>query len=92
MHTPVNPNSDIPGPIAHALLKSNGATETPRDDVDFTGSTRLSRAMENVPAVRTDKVAKAKALVADPSYPSEATLSRVADVLTDHVEQPERLV
>lgn len=86
----VNPSSDIPGPIGPRPLKGKAAPEIPRDDVDFAGSTGLARALEDIPAVRADKVAKAKALVTDPSYPNEAALSRVAGVLADHINSPDQ--
>ena len=85
----VNPNSDIQGPIGATPMKSKGKTATPQDNVDLAGSTELARALENVPVVRADKVAKAKALVEDSSYPNETALSRVAGVLANHIRTPE---
>lgn len=86
----VNPHGETAGPIRPTPLRSKGAPEEPRDAVDFTGPVALARVRENVPTMRADKVAKAKALVAGPAYPNETTLRRVAGVLADHIEQPER--
>lgn len=37
--------------------------------------------LKNIPEIRMDKVALAKKLIADPNYPSEAVLDKVADAL-----------
>ena len=37
--------------------------------------------LKNIPEVRMDKVALAKKLIADPNYPSDAVLDKVADAL-----------
>ena len=37
--------------------------------------------LKNIPEIRVDKVALAKKLIADPNYPSEAVLDKVADAL-----------
>jgi hypothetical protein len=81
----VNPNNNVPGPIGVPRVKSNALTATPQDKTVPAGSADLARALRNVPAVRAVKVAQAKALVQDPSYPNEAALRRVADVLADHL-------
>jgi hypothetical protein len=81
----VNPNDNVPGPIGVPRVKSNAPTETPRDKAVLAGSAELARSLKNVPAVRACKVAQAKALIQDPSYPNEAALRRVAGVLADHL-------
>ena len=45
--------------------------------------------MEKIPLVRSDKVAMAKQLVQNPNYPDDATLRKVADVVTDHLKPEE---
>ena len=37
--------------------------------------------LKNIPEVRMDKVALAKKLIADPNYPNDAVLEKVADAL-----------
>jgi hypothetical protein len=49
----------------------------------------LQRALESVPVIRPEKVAAAKALVEDPSYPGEDTLGRVAGLLAEHMKPQE---
>jgi hypothetical protein len=48
------------------------------DRVSLTNSSALDQALGSSPASRPDMVERAKALIADPSYPSSDTLSAVA--------------
>jgi hypothetical protein len=48
---------------------------------DLTASERLNQALANTTEVRADQVARAKALVADPNYPSEKQMSKIAGLL-----------
>lgn len=41
----------------------------------------LSMALSEVPDVRAEMVARGKALIADPNYPSKAQLRKVAEVI-----------
>lgn len=72
--------------------KTAGVTEMPKpatvtkprlepDKVDLKATEKLNRALEQAADVRTDKVARAKALVAEPGYPSKEVMSQVARVL-----------
>jgi hypothetical protein len=47
----------------------------------FEESRRLNQALTDTPEVRADQVARAKALVADPNYPSKEQLDRIAGLL-----------
>jgi hypothetical protein len=82
----VNPNCDVPGPIGVPPVKGQAQAAAQPDKADLARSAELGRALENVPVARADKVAKAKTLIQDPSYPNEATLRQVADVLADHLK------
>lgn len=55
----------------------------------MTSSNNLKHALEQTPTVRADKVAAAKALLADGSYPSDALLGKVADLLAEHLQAAE---
>ena len=57
-----------------------------RDNMSLAGTEALDKAMQSTPAVRPEKVARAKALLADPAYPSAAVLNRVTDLLTQHLQ------
>lgn len=56
-----------------------------QDNVSLNSMDELKKSLNEAPAVRADKVAKAKALVADSSYPSDSTLSQVAGLLADNL-------
>jgi hypothetical protein len=48
------------------------------DRVSLTNSSALEQALGSSPASRPDMVERAKALIADPNYPSSETLSAVS--------------
>ncbi len=48
------------------------------DRVSLTNSSALEQALGNSPASRPEMVERAKALIADPNYPSADTLSAVS--------------
>jgi hypothetical protein len=55
------------------------------DTVALSDSAKLTRALKQLPEVRAEKVTRAKVLVQDPSYPSEAILRKVSGILADHI-------
>ena len=65
---PARPNVRQPGPSG--------------DEASFSSINNLKSALAQVPDVRADKVAQAKSLLEDPSYPNNAVLGRVAHALT----------
>ena len=83
-----NRYSGITDVSARANAKSAGAQQ---DAVSVGDTQFLQRSLQNQSDVRADKVAAAKALVADNSYPQDAVLGRVADILSKNlkVEQAE---
>jgi hypothetical protein len=58
--------------------RSAPAPNMPTDRVSLTNSSALEQALDSSPASRPDMVERAKALIADPNYPSSATLSAVS--------------
>ena len=48
------------------------------DRVSLTNSSALEQALDSAPASRPEMVDRAKALIADPNYPSSAVLSAVS--------------
>jgi hypothetical protein len=65
----------------------NGAATPPRstpaptmlsDRVSLTNSSALDQSLANSPASRPEMVERAKALIADPNYPSSETLSALS--------------
>ena len=55
---------------------------------DFELTNRLNATLTNTPETRADKVARAKELLADPTYPSQEQLGGVADVLANEWSKP----
>ncbi len=58
--------------------RSAPAPNMASDRVSLTNSSALEHALDNTPASRPDMVERAKSLIADPNYPSSATLSAVS--------------
>lgn len=52
----------------------------------FEESLQLNEALANTPEVRAEKMARARALVADPNYPSRAQIKQVARLLAANWE------
>jgi len=60
------------------------ATPAARDTVSFSTSASLTAQLSNISTVRPEQVARAKALVADTSYPPDYVLNRIAVLLAIH--------
>jgi|GEM_PF-3678040 hypothetical protein len=50
----------------------------------------LTDALQAIPASRDEVVPRARKLVRDPRYPSEATLNQIAQLFLSHLELDER--
>jgi hypothetical protein len=59
-------------------LRSTPATTMLSDHVSLTNSSALEQALANSPASRPELVERARAMIADPNYPSSDTLSAVS--------------
>ena len=57
------------------------------DQLSVSGSEGLVQSLRQEADVRPDKVAEARDKIADPSYPSEAMLSRIAGLLARNISQ-----
>ena len=51
----------------------------------FGSSSALEEALQNLPASRAEAVAQARALLADPNYPSPGTLRQVSNLLAQNL-------
>ena len=60
-------------------------TPTEPNMVDLATTDALKASLEATPEVRADQVARAKALIRDPGYPSAKVAQQVAEVLMDSV-------
>jgi hypothetical protein len=77
-------------PIAGAsqpITRRESASKTETTNMSFERTTALEQALKKIPLVRPDQVAKATAMVADPNYPTDAELNRIADLFTMHLKQ-----
>ncbi len=73
-----------PTPKPESVSKpSNVTTTTAAHSLTFSfeQSNRLNQALADTADVRPEKVARAKALVADPNYPSKEQMQKVATML-----------
>ena len=78
----INSNLSTNGVNAAATsLRSTPETNMPTDRVSLTSSSALEQALDSSPASRPEMVDRAKALIADPAYPSSAVLSAVSQHL-----------
>lgn len=53
----------------------------PADEIAFRGSESIEKALEEAPASRPEKVARARELIADGDYPPRETIRKIAFLL-----------
>ena len=82
----VNPNSDVPIPANVSPAKSKPQVTSTHEQADLDSSGKLEKALKNVPAVRAEKIAQAKALLGNAAYPTETTLQNVAGILANYLK------
>lgn len=73
---------------ASAAASNAGSTASASNTdktMSFERTNALEETLRQTSSVRPDKVAQAKALVADPNYPSNEALSRMSDLLAQHI-------
>ena len=66
-------------PAARAARTASAASDP------FASSSAVQSAVMNLPASRPEAVAQARALAADPNYPSADTLRQVSTLLASHL-------
>ena len=82
----VNPNSE-----ASAASATPGRTTAPaprlgQDKLALTATESLNRSLEQAPAVRADKVAEARALIQDGSYPPAVIIRKISALLAIKID------
>ena len=87
----VNPNSEQLNtePLgATRVSGGTGARETGlgTDQLSFATVEGLNRALEQTPATRADKVARAKSLVADSTYPPPELIQKISALIAPLVD------
>lgn len=81
-----NPNLPSAAPVSPRKPANLTAASTPAAaTTDFTAATQLAEKLATTPEVRAEQVTRAKALIADPNYPSTATINKVARQLADNI-------
>ena len=76
----------VAGP-GQPITPQKSAPKIVTPNMSFERTTALEQALKKIPLVRPDQVAKATAMVSDPNYPTDAELSRIADLFTMHIKQ-----
>ena len=85
----VHPNSESAGlnGIPKTERTAARATRPQQDELVLTTADKLNQTLKQTPSVRAEKVARAKALIADSSYPPKAVIDQVAAVLAPHIRE-----
>jgi hypothetical protein len=85
----IDKNSEIVR--AAKLQAAKPARPTPAEPikVDLAKSDALNAALKATPEVRAEQVARAKALIQDPGYPSDKVVKQVAEVLAKRIRSKE---
>ena len=87
----VDANSEHLGAPATRPARAKAREIRPNEAERTAGSSeKLVDALKQIPTVRAEKVAQARTLLNDPSYPSDAVLRKVASVLTDHIRTADK--
>ena len=81
----INPKHDVQS-VARIERATKKTTNPAAAQTDFLNSANLTTQLAAIPDVRADKVARAKALIADPNYPSAKTVRAIAHQLTGKIQ------
>jgi hypothetical protein len=83
----VTGNSEPTGAAETQAAKIQVSNAAPaKETLALSASENLAGALKQIPEVRAEQVARAKELVNDPSYPSDAVLGKVSGLLADHIQ------
>ena len=75
------PQAESSQPVAKRV-----ATPATTPSVSFPASDSLKNQLNAISTIRPDQVARAKALVADPNYPPDYVVKRIAVLLAHHAK------
>jgi hypothetical protein len=87
MEVDLNTNRNPVAGASHPAVRRESASKTETTPMSFERTTALEQTLKKIPLSRPDKVAQAAALVADPSYPSDEKLNRIADLFAQHLNR-----
>jgi|GEM_PF-773780 len=66
-------------------IRSTPAAKRSAGPESFASSSALEEALADLPASRPEAVAQAKALIADPNYPSSSTMRQISNLLAENL-------
>ena len=82
----VNPNSELVGLTRTTSQTGAGEPRLGADQLSLTTTETLNRAWEQTPATRVEKVAQAKSLVADITYPPPELIRKISALLAMNLD------
>ena len=82
----VNPNSDLGGVTRVPIQTGAGDLRLGADKQSFTTAESLTSALEQTPASRGEKVAQARNLVDDYTYPPPELIRRISVLLAMNID------
>jgi hypothetical protein len=85
----IEPNSELSRVAKLQAPTAPRKTPTEPNQVDLAKTDALNAALKATPEVRAEQVARAKALIQDPGYPSNKVVDQVAEVLARRVRSKE---
>ena len=86
MEVDFNPGRSPIAGVNQQVVRREPSAPAVDSTMSFNQTTSLEQALKNSAQVRPEKVAQASALVADPSYPSDEVLDRMAGLLAQHID------
>ena len=85
----IDTNSEISRAARIQAPTPSRKTPTEPNKVDLAKTDALDAALKATPDVRADQVARAKALIQDPGYPSAKAVAQVAEILASRIRNKE---
>ena len=82
----IDPNRELSRTPETTLAKTVMTRCDETESTPLPHAAQLTHGMKEMPVVRPEKVAQAKARVKTPGYPGEKTLEEVAGLLADHLK------
>jgi hypothetical protein len=85
MEVDFNPGRSPITVVNQPVIRREPSAPAAGNNMSFDQTTSLQQTLKDSAQIRPEKVAQASALVADPSYPSDDVLNRMAGLLAQHI-------
>ena len=85
MEVEFNAGLTVSNPVSQSPVRRQPAEPT-ANTMSFDNTQALEQTLKETPAVRPEAVTRAGALLADPAYPSDEVLNRVAVLLAQNIQ------